>query len=281
MNLVSKFFTAREIASGATAVSGLAGEMCYLLEGETGALLIDTLTGAGNIRAFVRELTDLPVTTVLTHGHWDHASGAFDFPECRIHPFDIPVMYDSPLDDRMNFANSLKNKKPDFPCLHIEDFTLPKPVKTIPLYDGRVFDLGGRKIETIHVPGHTKGSLVFLDSVSRAIFTGDACQTNTQLFLPDSTTVEEYRESLVRLKTFSDRFDVLYGGHSGAAVPGRIIDEAVELCGLIMVGRDDADETDLHERNCYYAKKRGVYCEPLDGTLVNIAYKKEGILRQK
>jgi hypothetical protein len=47
----SKFFTAKEIAPRTT-ITGLGNEPYYLLEGSTGALLIDALLGVGNLRAF-------------------------------------------------------------------------------------------------------------------------------------------------------------------------------------------------------------------------------------
>ena len=70
----SKFFKAQSILPGVTCITGLGMENCYLVEGSEKALLIDTLTGVGNLKAFVRELTDLPVelwdersTTVSAH----------------------------------------------------------------------------------------------------------------------------------------------------------------------------------------------------------------------
>ena len=62
----------------------------YLLEGGERAMLIDTMFGYGNLRAFCRELTDRPVFLVNTHYHGDHAGGNFDFDECYIHALDIP-----------------------------------------------------------------------------------------------------------------------------------------------------------------------------------------------
>ena len=40
--------------------------------GKRKALLIDGLSGVGSLKAFVQELTDLPVEVVITHGHVDH-----------------------------------------------------------------------------------------------------------------------------------------------------------------------------------------------------------------
>ena len=56
----SKFFKSKKIFDNVTLIAGLAGEQYYLIEGEEKALLIDTLTGVGSLKAYVRELTDLP-----------------------------------------------------------------------------------------------------------------------------------------------------------------------------------------------------------------------------
>lgn len=56
----SKFFRAEKIYDNVTRIAGLGGEQCYLVEGSEKALLIDGLAGVGSLKAFVRELTDLP-----------------------------------------------------------------------------------------------------------------------------------------------------------------------------------------------------------------------------
>ena len=74
----NKFFKAWRITERVTRITGLAMECCYLIEGEERALLIDGLTGVGSLRAFVRELTELPVTAALTHAHMDHSGIAWE-----------------------------------------------------------------------------------------------------------------------------------------------------------------------------------------------------------
>ena len=65
----NKFFKAWRITERVTRITGLAMECCYLIEGEERALLIDGLTGVGSLRAFVRELTELPVTAQKVSGN--------------------------------------------------------------------------------------------------------------------------------------------------------------------------------------------------------------------
>jgi glyoxylase-like metal-dependent hydrolase (beta-lactamase superfamily II) len=281
MNLKSKFFDAREISPGTTAIMGLGMELCYLLEGKDRALLIDTLTGAGNLRAFVRELTDLPLTIAVTHGHVDHVSGAFDFDACFIHPGDIPMIYEIELSSRMGYVQGMMGAAGNTTAIREDDFAPQKPLKTYPIQDGYVFDLGERSIETIAVPGHTRGSLVFLDRKAGVVFSGDACNVNTLLFLPHSTSIEEYRKALEHFKAFQPAFDVMYGGHGLAAVPRVIIDEALDLCDEIMTGADDKIPAEFLGRPCLYAKAKDERFRRLDGKSANIAYNKETIFAPK
>jgi glyoxylase-like metal-dependent hydrolase (beta-lactamase superfamily II) len=274
----SKFFSAETIAENTICITGFVNDRCYLIEGGGRALLIDSATGVGNIRAFCRELTDLPLTLVNTHGHVDHAGGNFDFDECYIHPEDMGLMYESC--SRKHRVEHVKRwvrpPNSEIPVME-EDFTELKPIKTFPLTDGYVFDLGGRCVEALALSGHTKGSTAFLDRSARMVFSGDACNANTLIFFPESASIEEYRKSLLRLKEFQPYFDVIYSAHDPAALPREIIDEAVELCGEIMNGTDDAVQTKFTGRPCYYAKKYQGDFKRLDGKIINIAYDRDKI----
>ncbi len=58
---------------------------CYLLNGNTRSLLIDTGLGISNIYEEVLKLTDKPITAVATHIHWDHIGGHKYFPDFYAH----------------------------------------------------------------------------------------------------------------------------------------------------------------------------------------------------
>ena len=62
----------------------------FLIEGEEKAALVDTGCGIGDLAGEVRALTDKPLIILLTHTHFDHDGGVFEFPG-------VPV-YVNPLD---------------------------------------------------------------------------------------------------------------------------------------------------------------------------------------
>ncbi len=278
----SKFFKARRIYDNVTLITGLGGEQSFLIEGSERALLIDGLSGVGSLKAFVRELTELPVTLVNTHGHVDHIGADFEYKEVYIAPEDIPLMYaHSDMEMRLGFARSGAMFAPLPTEPRLSDVTVPGPVKTLPMKDGDIFDLGGVKLEVIAVPGHTWGTVVFLDRDRRIVYSGDACNRNTLVYGEESASIEEYKESLLHFKQFQPAFDGLWGGHGGAMEQPEIIDSAIALCDEIMAGTDDAVEAvGFTGKACWYAKEKDQYYRRLDGGTANIAYSKERIWRK-
>lgn len=277
----SKFFRAKKIYDNVTLIAGLGGEQSYLIEGSEKALLIDGLAGVGSLKAFVRELTDLPVTLVNTHGHVDHIGADFEYGEAYIDPADIALLYEhSDREMRLGFANSGAMFGPLPVEPRLDDVTVPGPIKTLPLKDGDIFDLGGVQLETISVPGHTRGTVVFLDRARGVVYSGDACNRNTLLFTEFSTSIEEYKESLLHFQSFEDAFELLWGGHGGQAEKKSIIEDALALCDKIMAGTDDAVESVSIGRPCWYAKAKNERFQRLDSGVANIAYAKDRIWKK-
>lgn len=258
--------------------------MCYLVEGEERALLIDGLTGVGSLKAFVRELTDKPVVMAATHGHIDHIGAAWEYGKVFIHPNDIPLMYTpmhSGQQGRLEFASmpSPRISKRTVPVM--DDVPAPHPVETYPIYEGDIFDLGDVQLEVIGVPGHTYGSVVFLDRAARILFSGDACNVNTLVFSSSSTSIEEYRESLIHFKNFQQDFDVMYGGHGPVGVSPAIIDDGIAMCDRILAGTDEAVETiSVEGPIAWLASARGENYLPVCGGLCNIMYSRDTIHRR-
>jgi glyoxylase-like metal-dependent hydrolase (beta-lactamase superfamily II) len=177
----------------------------------------------------------------------------------------------------MEFVKNSMKKTGRNVYLSESDFTDSRPLITLPVTDGYVFDLGNRNIEVITVPGHTIGTIVLLDRGNKIVYSGDACNINTLLFLPHSTSIEEYHEGLHHFKAFQPFFDVMWGGHGLAPVPKAAIDEAIQLCQEILAGTDDAVASEFTGRPCFYGKKKDENLKRLDGKTANIAYSKDKI----
>ena len=139
-----------------------AGEStCYLIEGQTHAMLIDTANGQEDLRAIVEGLTRLPVIVVNTHGHGDHIFGNVYFDEAWMHPADMELA-----ETFMGYAKEELDKHGLKPC----------PLKALSI--GQVFDLGGLQLEVVSLAGHTPGSIGLLDRKDRILFTGDGVNTH-------------------------------------------------------------------------------------------------------
>ncbi|MDD3409516.1 MAG: MBL fold metallo-hydrolase [Eubacteriales bacterium] len=169
----------------------------YLIEGRDKALVIDTGMGRRPVRPLLEQLTRLPMEAAFTHVHGDHLYHADEFERKYLSPKEqalLPV-----------FVASMMPEKP----YRMEDFT--------PIAEGDVLALGGNDIEVIALPGHTPGSVVFVDHVHRCLFTGDAFGSGIGVLMSISGALplSEYQKELTvfRRKIAPYREYAMYGGH--------------------------------------------------------------------
>jgi len=138
---------------------------------------------------------------LLTHGHYDHICGVYDAKEytgaeVAIHAADADCLFDP--------GKSMSDKS---------EYT-QKPLRAdLLLADGDVLELGGTRLRVLHTPGHTKGSVCFIEENERALFSGDTLfyRTAGRVDFPGSSKTE-LMDSLLRLKNLDGDYDV-YPGH--------------------------------------------------------------------
>ena len=250
--------------------------LCYLVEGRDYALLIDSILGMGNLKAFCATLTDKPVVLVNTHAHSDHFGGNFFFDTCYMHHRDIGFFQESigqvKKQQLVDMAKGMALDEYRDRIEADENFADWDPMKVCPVYDGNVFDLGDRKIEVVEVGGHTAGSIVLIDPATRIAYSGDACNGNTLLEFSNSLPIVSYMKALLHLKGRQDEFDRMYGGHE--IFDASIVDEAIETVGRVIAGTDDHVETTgiLGYPVCYAAEKVKDGYERKDGKHFNMSY---------
>jgi hydroxyacylglutathione hydrolase len=205
----ASWFTATQVADKTWRIDDHGADNLYLVVGEEKALLIDTGLGGADIVSLVRTLTDLPVVVVNTHGHPDHAGGNSQFAEAYAgeKDFDLIRRFSSreeggaggpPVPDEWRYAGPTHE------------------TVLVPVGQGDVFDLGGRQLEVIDVPGHTPGGICLLDRKHKLLFSGDNNNPQEWMFLEHSRPLEVYLQTLQALEARGDEFDTLLPGHGGA-----------------------------------------------------------------
>ena len=159
----------------------VSSETLYLIEGNDKAALLDAGTNIPDLDKIVAKITKKPVSLLLTHGHGDHAGAAGCFDELWMNNAD---------------AGMLRNYKGTIH--HIEN--------------GQRFDLGGRVLEAFYTPGHTKGSITFLEVGTDKGYSGDAYgSTNLLVNTSLETILNTAAESLKYYKEHGYKY--FYPGH--------------------------------------------------------------------
>ena len=171
----------------------------YLVIGEEKACVIDTMNGHNDIFKAVRTITDKPLILINTHWHWDHICGNIYFEKAFIHRVDKEIAMDYiSQPDFIKWLNEKGKKMPPF-----EEIT-----------GGDVFDLGGKTLEVIELPGHTPGSILLLLREDRILFTGDAVNHHLWMQLDGCLTLKEYVKELDKIMYLEDKADYILHGHA-------------------------------------------------------------------
>ena len=191
----------------------------FLLAGENRALMIDAgmntknakeigeglLKEAGLFEQLISE--EKPLMIAITHGHGDHMGGLEAFSD----------VWMSETDYRQ--ADVKKN----YPLVAFH-----------PIGEGDTIDLGGRVLEVFENPGHSPGSLSFLDVEQRFLITGDSIQSG-HIFMFSDEGMEIFGGSLLRLlEKTKGRFDQILGSHGAAPLPCDYIEKVYEAWEKVM-----------------------------------------------
>lgn len=197
---------------------------CYLLCGRNRAVLIDTGLGVSNIRKVVDRLTNLPVMVATTHVHWDHIGGHRYFDNIAVHEMEkdwLSAQFPLPL-------QVVKKNLTNLPCQFPVDFDVDayQIFQGIPqriLHDSNWLDLGGRKVQVIHTPGHSPGHCCFYEPGRNYLYSGDLVyQGCLYAFYPTTDPVLFYKS--IKLLQKYEIAKVLPGHHQ-LDIPVSLISE--------------------------------------------------------
>ncbi|MGC1468635.1 MAG: MBL fold metallo-hydrolase [Sphingorhabdus sp.] len=218
--------------------------------GRDSDLLVDTGLGVARLAEAARDLFDKPLTVVLTHCHMDHAGGAHEFDTCCVHPAEAAALAEAsnhlPLDVSVYSADDLAwfagigydisggllaaIPHAGFnPVTHVMQAAQASRL----IGEGDVVDLGDRKFEVLHLPGHSPGSIALWDAASGTLFSGDAIYDGALLDQIPGSDIPAYILSMERLRDLPVR--VVHAGHDPSF--GR--DRLVELANAYLTSRSN------------------------------------------
>ena len=104
---------------------------------------------------------------VLTHGHLDHAGGATGLRDALTANYGTPVPIEGP-DKRDEFLlNGIAEQAAGY------GFEASNVTPDRWMAEGEVLMLGPHRFDVLHCPGHTPGSLVFVNAEARFALVGD------------------------------------------------------------------------------------------------------------
>lgn len=211
----------------------------YLIVGMDSALLFDTGNGLGDIRKIVDQLTDKPVTVINSHSHFDHIGGN--------HQFDNIVSISTAFaltnshgvhDETVTTEASPEALCKALPAGVTQDNHRIRPyVISQTIREGDVIDLGGRKLEVLHITGHTDDSIALLDANAGFLWTGDSFYEGPiWLYFPE-TDLAAYRKSIARLAALAPNLNALFPGHNTPKADPALLIEAQRAFDLVIDGK--------------------------------------------
>jgi glyoxylase-like metal-dependent hydrolase (beta-lactamase superfamily II) len=225
----SSWFDVRELDPGVHLIGEPGHVNSFLVQGSRSAVLLDTGLGVANIRSVAEALTDKPLLVVNSHYHFDHTGGNRLFEDVAIHRIGGPLLERETPDDfaslYMEYTRRVLEawgpyKQADDLYFHLitaerlvrplPDGFDPKAYRIVPsranrlLEDGDVLDLGGRRLEVLHTPGHSPDCICLIDRGNGLLFGGDTVNTGPVYAQYEESDLDKFAGSLARLASMRD-----------------------------------------------------------------------------
>ena len=138
------------------------------------------------------------MAAVATHIHWDHVGGHRYYPEFYAHAAELDWLNGAFPLSRETVQGMVLDRCDPPEDFHVEDYEIFQGTPTRLLADGDVIDLGGRRLEALHTPGHSPGHMCFFERETGYLFTGDLVYKDVLFAYYHSTDPEAYLASMER-----------------------------------------------------------------------------------
>ncbi|MEM1370644.1 MAG: MBL fold metallo-hydrolase [Pseudomonadota bacterium] len=151
-----------KLNAGIIPVTPLQQNCALLWDGQSKeGVIVDPGGETENIAGAVKEVGMKPTAILLTHGHIDHAGGANELSQ----KLSLPIH--GPHRDDKFLLDELEQQGPQY------GFAAQNCVPDKWFDEGDTFQIGRFEFETLHCPGHSPGSLVYVNHANKFIIMGD------------------------------------------------------------------------------------------------------------
>ena len=180
-------------------------------------LVIDTGMGLDPLKATIMAETDRPLHAIITHAHFDHSAGLWEFDHRLGHACEEPVMAAPDWENTVygggwEVAELVNPAR--YPGFDPATYRVRPAPLTGHLDEGDVVDLGDRAFRVLHLPGHSPGSIGLWEIGTRALFSGDAVYDGLLLDNLPHSEPAVLRATLERIRGLGA--EVIHGGHYGS-----------------------------------------------------------------
>lgn len=227
------WFSTQNLGDGITLiteppVASEAGGNIYHIPGRDFDLVIDAGLGLAALKVAFPELFHRPghpVILVLTHSHFDHMGGAAEFTERWMHPAEADIAARPSLE---NTAASgwLEDRHvkalPDGGSFSAAAYSIGPAPATALLEEGSAINIGDRRFDVLHLPGHSPGSIGLFNSSRGHLFSGDSLFNGTMYDDVYHSDSGAFTESLRRIADLPLR--QVFGGHYQPMDPERAME---------------------------------------------------------
>lgn len=278
MNSTDEWYDVEAVADNAYRILEGPYYGMYLATGTEHSYLIDAGIGVGDLHSLVDDLVETPLTLLLTHWHWDHIGNAAQFDDVRIHERERSPTGRVALDGRSeeflgrpaNFVDRWRAAGNEFPDdFDPEEYAIEPVENPTALAGDERFDLGDRRLESLHLPGHSPGQLGFLDRESGLLYGGDVVHVEEGLYVHlDGCDLQAYHETFEYLRDLRDAgaFDTLLTSHNPPFVGDElsVLDRLGDGVRRIIDGDADSElvETDWGDARRYEFGGSTVFTKP-------------------
>ncbi len=192
-------------------------------------LLFDTGLGHFSLVRHVALVTERPVACVASHTHFDHIGCHHEFPDRRVHRAEADILTE-PTNERTladRYATEeMFDRVPE--GWKTDRYRIEPAPATHILEHGDAIDLGDRRFEVIHTPGHSPGGIGLFETETGIFLSGDIVYDGPLIDDAYHSDPAAYVETMGRIRSLP--VQVAHGGHFPSFGPTRyrqLIDEYV------------------------------------------------------